>query len=650
MPILKKTKAELFKKILSQTIPFGIEDEHEGLLPFLMKIWDLKNLPSEDPRYKDAYGDIYQHTINNHDWDLDYLFVERLSLFEDENAFVKFLEAIVSPEIRKDEDEIITYVLLINSYIEKDGEILSISEYTEDGQSIYKIRTKPNNEFPIDLPSNEIPFFVVKKPKARSNIFSSHSSPQERPSFVLVFNSGWNDHGHSTEFELYYYETNHIVQIGAVKITNGDDSVTANVIPNKFTNLSNDYCSLGQSYEFYEKLKKETGRYFESVLFALKDAAFFIDIRDKFERNIIFSESLIREDRIERLLRVLKHKIYGFDLNNLYKFKYSFKPLYSEDSIDFDFDFDFNLCKTLPNRIYAIIGKNGVGKTQLITTLPINIAEKKQSFFSPRAPLFSKVIAVSYSIFDNFKKPQKTSSFNYFYCGILNDNEQPLNPEEKVVRFHETWTRIILLKRQMQWKKILLNFIDEEIVDSLIKDNENLDDSSSQVHIDRYHKIKDKLSSGQNIILFIISEIISHIRFDSILLFDEPETHLHPNAIRQLINTIYELVEEFESYCIITTHSPVIIQELFSKNVYILEKHENFPSARKIGIESFGENLTVLTEEVFGNKEIPKHYKKIIDSLFKINLSYKEIVEELSNNDIPLSLNAKLYIKSQFKK
>lgn len=38
---------------------------------FLARIFDLKSLPSRDYRYTNAYDDIYQHMVNNNDWDED---------------------------------------------------------------------------------------------------------------------------------------------------------------------------------------------------------------------------------------------------------------------------------------------------------------------------------------------------------------------------------------------------------------------------------------------------------------------------------------------------------------------------------------------------------------------------------------------------
>ncbi len=41
---------------------------------FLARIYDVENLSSTDGRFKNAYGDIWQHRINNDDWDADWVF------------------------------------------------------------------------------------------------------------------------------------------------------------------------------------------------------------------------------------------------------------------------------------------------------------------------------------------------------------------------------------------------------------------------------------------------------------------------------------------------------------------------------------------------------------------------------------------------
>lgn len=643
--ISRKVKSELFNALIKEkNIIHNITNEN--WMTFLNEIWDLRAMPSEDDRYTNAYDDVVKHTVSNDDWELDVLFLERLKLLEQDTIYIKFIENIVNPKYREDEDDIIRYVLLINSYLEDEKIILATVSYDQNNLPVYNIKEKDDYSPYNDLPNNTIPFYVVKKPNGYSNEASSHKKPNVVPCYVLAFNDAWNDFGYSTDFTLFFHDKENVENIGNVKITNGEGGVSK-TIPDTFTILDDSYCSLGQSYEYYETLKEKTGKYFESFLFALKDAAFYPDIYEKFERNEAFKTSLIRDDRAEQLLRSVKYKLYGFDLNNLYSFKYDFLPKYSKKSVEVEFNFNDN--EDLPNRIIGIIGKNGTGKTQLITSLPLDISKNKSEKFIPRTPIFSKVIAVSYSVFDNFDIPRKTASFNYEYCGLLDDKRELLTERQQLLRFHKTCEKITSIGRIEKWRNILLSFIDITLLNNfIIEETTPLGEITFSIERTGFNKIKKHLSSGQSILVYIISEIMSHIRMDSLLLFDEPETHLHPNAISQLMNIIYELVHEFESYCIITTHSPLIVQELLAKNVYIVEKHENIISVRTPNLESFGQNLTVLTEEIFGNNEIGKQYKKTIDKMVLNGKEHDEIIEILETENIPLSLNIRLYIKSKF--
>jgi ABC-type lipoprotein export system ATPase subunit len=649
--ISNKTKIELFKALLKEKKLFRFIEENDLMMDFLTSIWDLDSMPSEDYRFENAYDDIYQHIINNNDWEYRELFVQRLELFRDDVVFIRFLENIVKSQYRESDDEVISFVILINSYLEKEQLWLTVWEYDEFDQPIYSIQNIENNKEHLDVIPNSIPFYVVKSPIDRNYLFSSHPEPNEKPSFVLVHNNTWNDYGFYTIFSLFYYKNNEEkYYIGTTKITDGVSNSTAHILNDTFFTLQDNFCSLGQNFEFYKKLKEVTGKLFESVLLALRDTAFFSSIHDKFEKKNIFIKSLLRDDHAERQLREARHRIYNYDLQRLYEFKYLFKPKYSQEEVEIDFDFNKN--SEIPNRIFAIIGENGTGKTQLITQLPLDISKKNMKNFIPRPPLFSKVIAVSYSIFDNFEIPRATSIFNYIYCGLYDisktEKRDVLTSRQLALRFHKTWKRIQLLDRMEIWKNIILTFIEKDIVDSFIILDEDLNNYT--VSVEEFNKAKLKLSSGQSIILYITSEIVSNIRLDSLILFDEPETHLHPNAISQLMNLIYDLVSNFDSYCIVTTHSPLVIQELLSRNVLIMEKCNNLASIRKIGIESFGENLTNLTEEVFGNKNVQKRYKTIINKLVEEPISYDQVVRKLESDNIPLSLNLRMYIKSKLSK
>lgn len=641
MKLTKNLKREILKQILDQNNPFGERESGGNIMTFLERIWELGKMPSTDNRYKDAYGDIQQHIVNNDDWTYEFLFEERLNLLSDDKTFKKFLETIIHPEVREVEDEIMKYFLILNPYLEKEKYTFVIVNYLDDFP-LYEIKSKKDvDDFPAGIKANDIPFFVTWEPNGHSDKFNSHDAPNEFPSFVLAFNYGWNDFSIRTEFFLFYYESEAVYyKIGPVKIMNNEKE-TNEVLNSKFTNLTDDFCSLGQEYEYYEELKTHLGRNFESVLWALKDASFFPEVNDKFEKHPAFKNSLIRYDEPEQLLREARYRIYDYNLSNLYSFKYSFKPKFSKETVDLEFNFDNN--EDFANRIYALIGKNGTGKTQLMTSLPFDISKKADDKFMPRTPMFSKVISVSYSAFDTFEIPKKTAIFNYLYCGLKDENGERLSERQQIMRFHVAWKRIKTLERMVQWVKILENFLDEEVLDLFIVLDE---DGNYDVSLDGFGKARKMLSSGQSILLYIITEIVANIRYDSIILYDEPETHLHPNAISQLMNTVYALVNRFQSYCIIATHSPLVIRELLSRNVYVIEKDGTVPSVRKLSYETFGENLTVLTEDIFGNREVPKQYKKILQNLVKNGNDFDEILDIIETDDVPLSLNARLYLKS----
>lgn len=646
MKISKATMKGIIEAILNSSNPFNLTDDFL-ITDFLLKIWDLEGMPSEENR-KNALDDIAQHMLRNDDWDYEYLFFDRLNILEGSTKeFLNFLNVMLSPDIRKDEDNIYQFYFLINPYLEKENLSYYLREYNEQQLPVHTVQKLKVDE-PTDINENKIPIFLVDNPNGRSDRRSSHNKPEIFPSMVLVWNEGWNDFALRTEFYLFFYaseEDNY--NIGSTKIISKKENKIIDELRSlstPFYSLDNQFCSLGQSQKYYNKLKEDLGKNLESFLWAVKDAAFFPDIAEKFENDSDFNTSLIRYNEVERVLRTAKFSIYDYDLENLYNFKYNFQPKFAKNKVEIDFRFSDEGLSS--NRIYAMIGKNGTGKTQFMTSLPLDISRKRHENFSPKSPSFSKVIAVSYSAFDSFDIPKKTSSFNYVYCGLRDQAGERITDKGLVLRFHSSRKKLEEQERMSTWVELLNNFIESDIIDLFIK-------KKRRTYIFDYNGFtatRKLLSSGQSIILYIITEIVANIRYDSIILYDEPETHLHPNAISQLINTIYDLVSEFQSYCIVATHSPLIIRDLLSKNVLVVEKEGVYFSVRKLGIETFGENLTVLTDEVFGNREIPKQYREILKDLVNEGLSYEQIVNKLESDKIPMSLNANIYLSSLYEK
>ncbi|WP_241127949.1 abortive infection family protein [Novosphingobium terrae] len=90
---------------------------------FLARIYDLQALPSYDGRYEDASGDIYQHRVNNFDWDDGWVFDDaRFALRSGpDEQFLRFLCEIVHPVVRPDKDEAIKLAAQFNDQLRQDG-------------------------------------------------------------------------------------------------------------------------------------------------------------------------------------------------------------------------------------------------------------------------------------------------------------------------------------------------------------------------------------------------------------------------------------------------------------------------------------------------------------------------------------------------
>jgi tetratricopeptide (TPR) repeat protein len=375
----KELKSRIFKIINKNPSAFNAKDDgwYNGIINFLNNIWDLKGLPrvSEDDRWSNAYDDAVQHLVNNpEDWTYEETFIDYFKLLENDDHFTKFLETVVHPDFRNSLEEIELYVTLINVELSSINYTLAVSSYKED-LPIYNIKeiTKNNK---IHILENLIPFVV-----------DEHNT--EYPYFNLKSNN-WDDFGSETSFNLYYYSgARNVEKIGDLKITNGESDRTLDIIDKQFTSLNDTFCSVGMDEDYYKNLQRIFKHKLQSVLHALKDAAYFIEINDKFSSNSIYINSLIRGDETEQISRNIRLILEGRSLDNKYAFTYNFTPNYSSTPIEIDLNFNSTL--EFSDRIFAVIGKNGAGKTQLITNLPIDISESKERSFKPLKPIFSKV-------------------------------------------------------------------------------------------------------------------------------------------------------------------------------------------------------------------------------------------------------------------
>lgn len=485
---------------------------------------------------------------------------------------------------------------------------------------------------------------------------------------ALILKAGcWDDYGYKTSFFLTYRNENgDKISIGDVKIGSADYKPDGNAFVDEIMDsfysdgrLPEKFFSLGQDLNYYRRIKECFPECYQQILENLRDCVVLPTLAEKIEQESVFKNSLIRSEYQKKDPQAAQQAFdYGMDVLNYgeKKLDQTFEYLYNPYGINapLRIHFDFNGSDLFPRRLYALIGDNGVGKTTLLNDIPVKLREQKKSaleiFFEPY-PLFKKIITISLNQYDSFEPPERSESFNYVYCGLVDRKTKSYDKENITNRTIDSLVFIYRHDREDFLWDVLKELVNGDLIKKLksllsnCKGKKEIEDKErSDIRV-----ILNELSSGQNSILSVFANVFAEIRFNSLLLMDEPETHLHPQAISKLMKMLLDILEYYESFCILATHSPLVIRELTSDCVYVMESIGSDRSVRFIGSESLGANLTTLTNEIFGINEEKSYYVEKIKALKGGGKSEEDIISLIkSKTGHPVSLNLRLFIASLF--
>ena len=450
---------------------------------------------------------------------------------------------------------------------------------------------------------------------------------------VVLRRDNWDDFGFKTLFDVEIVRHKQgTLSLGQVKILRRGMVEGPTPLPSeRFNALDENYCSLGQDIEYYEKLAAlsvdERSQYLESI----RDAAIDISISSTFSSEPGWQTSLLRFGQAEHTLRAARNLLSG-EMPSVGVAEVVHRGPGMEGGIRFHFDDS----GPLPGRTKVLIGYNGVGKTRLLAEVAretSKVGQNQDAIALSQDSTFAAIIAVSYSAFDKFELPlvvagdaSVTTSFGYTYCGLRRLEGGRAGTELKSI---DEVSAELMGAFNLACARENKSPLVEALTDI------QADPSFGRVGL----KITDwiaggllplgfveSLSAGQKIVVNIVVQLAAHLRTRSLVLVDEPETHLHPPLLAALLRGVQKLLDGFDSFAIVATHSPVVLQEVSVKDVQIIERFYEGVRAISPQFETFGAGLTQLTYEAFGLDNTVSDYRAVIRQLAR-SMSIDEIEE-----------------------
>jgi ABC-type transport system involved in cytochrome c biogenesis ATPase subunit len=468
----------------------------------------------------------------------------------------------------------------------------------------------------------------------------------------------WDDFGYKTLFHLIYLNRQGLRQeLGLLKIMKRGMAIGRVQVKESFRKLDKTHASLGTDQKFYENvvaLGPETAR---EVFESLRDAAWDEDIRNRFREDAAFTTSLMRG---LRNADIRKFADIAHDRATLtpYRFEYTFPNSEAPGLL-----FQVTPHVLPPTNIHIIIGRNGVGKTWLIKSLisllcdgeSVNSKSGRLAFTSPGDAedgdgTFANLINVAFSAFDEVEFPASQkgtkTGIQLSYIGLRRPIKtlKSLSEKTKGIRSSDSKSTqktqlkslgelateflnslLICLRSSKKdlWLSTMAILESDPIFGSMCLrelaacDEEGLTKRAKLLFL--------SASSGHKIVLLSLTRLVELVEERTLVLVDEPEAHLHPPLQSSFIRALSSLLTVRNGLAILATHSPVMLQEVPRDCVWLLFREGVNTSSQRPQIETFAENLGVLTREVFRLEITQSGYHTLLMTVVKSSESIEDL-------------------------
>lgn len=430
-------------------------------------------------------------------------------------------------------------------------------------------------------------------------------------------------------------------------------------IKEQFRKLDKTHASLGTDQKFYENVVSLGPEVAKELFESLRDAAWDESVYQGFQKEDAFSTSLMRGLRRSDVRKFTDIAHQRASLTP-YEFEYQF-PNTNGPSLHFQ----VTPHVLPPTNIHTIIGRNGVGKTRLMKSLISLLCDGESTntdlgrftFKSPREEgegdgTFANLISVAFSAFDEVEFPASTrgtkTGIQVSYIGLRRPAKTLLSQSEKIKgfekahstvpkrtqlksitelanEFSESLLRCLRSSKRDLWLSTMAILESDPIFSSMcMRDLAAYDDDVLPNTAKRLFRLA---SSGHKVVLLCLTRLVELVEERTLVLIDEPEAHLHPPLQSSFIRALSALLTVRNGVALLATHSPVMLQEVPRECVWLLFREGDQTTNERPQIETFAENLGVLTREVFRLEVTQSGYHTLLRRGAQSSGSLEELFE-----------------------
>ena len=355
---------------------------------------------------------------------------------------------------------------------------------------------------------------------------------------------------------------------------------------------------------------------------------------------------------------------------------------------DHNLNLDFDAASILPKRIGVLIGRNGLGKSQALRAIVKSLVNGDQRFKDRERgrPMISRLLAIATpgETGNTFPAERANKRIRYRrltlnrsartkasrgFCDLcvqlvrsnefIGDKDRWGLFEESLGFFSDFGNIVIPLSKDVSVAASHVVRINSKNYVPLLQLNRGGEQARLEVqgaivsNANPMVKIGDNvlpLSSGQLAFIKFVVQACLFVENGTLVLLDEPETHLHPNFISRFVKVLDRLLKLTGSIALIATHSAYFVREVPRTQVSVFKDVKaGQVSIINPRLKTFGADVGAISYFVFEDEITNALIDEILENLLKNPEGIEALMSELKTElsaDVVMLLRRKLNLEA----